>query len=322
MVYKALKKMEVNTKGLSQKVQSLINDKRELAFKVANLNESLAVATQSLSACQQRLEKVERNILEHRRDLTQTRQRLDMLTTETATMDQLTRQFEEIRTKMRDQEKKVSIVECEIMRLDSRNFGSQIGPQSEGLSSCERRLDRTEHQLALHDIQLAEHDIKVQMLEATSYDGTYLWKIDDWARRFQDSVSNKTPSIYSPPFFIGRFGYKVCARVYPNGDGIGKGTHVSLFFVMMRGEYDALLQWPFRQKVTFRLLDQDHQRDVTDTFRPDPKSSSFRMPTTNMNIASWCPQFILLSDLQQGGYIRNDTIFIKISVDMTGFLGP
>lgn len=42
---------------------------------------------------------------------------------------------------------------------------------------------------------------------------------------------------------------KMCARVYLNGDGMGKGTHLSLFFVVMRGEYDALLPWPFKQKV-------------------------------------------------------------------------
>ena len=52
-------------------------------------------------------------------------------------------------------------------------------------------------------------------------------------------------------------GYKMCARIYLNGDGISKKLHMSLFFVVMRGEYDALLQWPFRQKVTRLLLDQD-----------------------------------------------------------------
>jgi len=43
----------------------------------------------------------------------------------------------------------------------------------------------------------------------------------------------------------------MCARLYLNGDGMGKGTHVSLFFVIMRGAYDALLKWPFRQKVCY-----------------------------------------------------------------------
>jgi hypothetical protein len=38
-------------------------------------------------------------------------------------------------------------------------------------------------------------------------------------------------------------------RLYLNGDGVGKGTHISLFFVIMKGEYDLLLSWPFKHKV-------------------------------------------------------------------------
>ena len=35
---------------------------------------------------------------------------------------------------------------------------------------------------------------------------------------------------------------------------MGRGTHVSLFFVVMKSEYDALLPWPFTERVTFRLI--------------------------------------------------------------------
>lgn len=41
----------------------------------------------------------------------------------------------------------------------------------------------------------------------------------------------------------------MCLRIYLNGDGTGRGTHLSLFFVVMRGPHDALLRWPFNQKV-------------------------------------------------------------------------
>lgn len=45
----------------------------------------------------------------------------------------------------------------------------------------------------------------------------------------------------------------MCLRIYLNGDGTGRGTHLSLFFVVMRGHSDALLKWPFNQKVTLTL---------------------------------------------------------------------
>lgn len=50
-------------------------------------------------------------------------------------------------------------------------------------------------------------------------------------------------------FYTSRYGYKMCLRVYLNGDGTGRGTHLSLFFVVMKGPHDALLRWPFNQKV-------------------------------------------------------------------------
>lgn len=111
----------------------------------------------------------------------------------------------------------------------------------------------------------------------------------------------------------------MCARVYLNGDGMGKGTHMSLFLVIQKGEYDALLPWPFKQKVTLRLLDQQNgSRHVVDSFRPDITSSSFQRPVTEMNIASGCPLFISHVVLETPTYLRDDTIFIKVVVDIEG----
>ena len=115
----------------------------------------------------------------------------------------------------------------------------------------------------------------------------------------------------------------MCTRIYLNGDGMGKNSHLSLFFVVMRGHYDALLKWPFRQRVTFALLDQSSRAEhVVDAFRPDPSSSSFRRPQDEMNVASGCPMFCDLKRLTQGSslpsYVKDDTIFIKVTVDSTG----
>ena len=52
-----------------------------------------------------------------------------------------------------------------------------------------------------------------------------------------------------------------------------KHPNLSLFFVVMRGQYDALLCWPFRQTVTLMLLDQDKVEHVIDAFRPDLRSN-------------------------------------------------
>ena len=90
---------------------------------------------------------------------------------------------------------------------------------------------------------------------------------------------------------------------------------MSIFLVVMRGKYDALLRWPFRQEVTFMLLDQDNVQHVIDIFRPDPKSSSFQRPGRETNIASGCPMFCSLAELNNHAYVRDDTMFLKIIVD-------
>ncbi|XP_074622762.1 TNF receptor-associated factor 2-like isoform X2 [Acropora palmata] len=151
--------------------------------------------------------------------------------------------------------------------------------------------------------------------QISSYDGTLLWKVTDFARKRNDAVSGRQVSIYSPCFYTSLYGYKMRARLYLNGDGMGRGTHVSVFFALMRGEYDATLRWPFRQKVTIMLLDQDHVEHVIDAFRPDPSSSSFQRPRRESNIASGCPLFCSLTMLNNHAYIREDTMFLRIIVD-------
>lgn len=108
------------------------------------------------------------------------------------------------------------------------------------------------------------------------------------------------------------------ARLYLYGDGNARRTHMSLFFVLMRSPYDAILTYPFSSKVTFCLFDQSgEKRHIIDSFRPDTKSSSFQRPRSYMNIASGIPKFASLSifDVPNNGYVRDDTMFIKIIVD-------
>jgi TNF receptor-associated factor 2 len=133
-----------------------------------------------------------------------------------------------------------------------------------------------------------------------------------------DAQSERQTSIYSPAFYSSPVGYKMRARLYLNGDGNARRTHLSLFFVLMRGPNDAVLKFPFNYKVTFCLYDQTPaQKHIIDSFRPDIRSSSFQRPRSEMNIASGIPKFFPLVMIQQEGnpYVRDDTMFIKVVVD-------
>ena len=200
---------------------------------------------------------------------------------------------------------------------DVSNVRRLVETVQETVRRVERRIESIEHTLALRNVTLADLEEYIRQQEFSSYDGQLLWKITEFARRRNEAVSGQQVSFYSPCFYTSRYGYKMCARIYLNGDGMGRGTHISVFFVVMRGQYDAILRWPFRQKVTFMLLDQDNVEHVIDAFRPDPNSSSFQRPRRETNIASGCPMFCSLTELNNHAYVRDDTMFLKIIVDTT-----
>ena len=203
---------------------------------------------------------------------------------------------------------------------DVGNVRRLVETVQETVRRVERRIESIEHTLALRNVTLADLEEYVRQQEFSSYDGKLLWKITEFARKRNEAVGGQQVSFFSPCFYTSRYGYKMCARIFLNGDGMGRGTHISVFFVVLRGQYDAVLRWPFRQKVTFMLFDQDNVQHVIEAFRPDPNSPSFQRPRRETNIASGCPMFCSLTELNNHAYVRDDTMFLKIIVDTTDFL--
>ncbi|TNM92014.1 hypothetical protein fugu_019026 [Takifugu bimaculatus] len=227
-----------------------------------------------------------------------------------------------------DLEKKVTALEniiCVLNREVERSalkveaFAHQHCLDQEKIENLVSKVGQLERAIAMRDLQLSETEQMVRELQSCTYDGIFVWKISEFSRRRQEAVAVRMPTMFSPAFYSSKYGYKMCLRLYLNGDGTGRGTHLSLFFVVMRGKCDALLKWPFSQKVTLMLLDQNNREHIIDAFRPDVTSSSFQRPISEMNIASGCPLFCPLAKLAgKSPYLKDDTIFIKAIVDLTG----
>ncbi|CAH1271319.1 TRAF1 [Branchiostoma lanceolatum] len=256
----------------------------------------------------------------------------------------------------------------------------------EAIKTLQRQERAQEAVNARRDAQMEKNERLIAALQQASFDGTLGWKIQNLSSKRRDGTV-----VDSPLIFTGQAGYKMGLRMYLNGVGTGKDTHVSLQLLMMRGKFDAILDWDsnFRQKITveivakragdnvvkvlpvpssgfkrppfdvdmyvasecplflpltdlddrdrgfvhddemtirvvlcsvLRLLDQNEK--VTDAFRPDPTSSSFQRPTSDMNIASGCPLFVPLSQLDSSshGCVREDTLFVKVVVDTSDLL--
>ena len=120
--------------------------------------------------------------------------------------------------------------------------------------------------------------------------------------------------VTSSSFYTSSCGYKMCIRIYANGDGACEGTHVSVFTTLLEGHYDNQLHWPFLGTATVELLNQlgddNHHKEVitcntSDNIRAGinigyceflPHSSLGHNPATNTQ------------------YLLDDTLYFRVSV--------
>ncbi|KAF6023532.1 TRAF3 [Bugula neritina] len=157
---------------------------------------------------------------------------------------------------------------------------------------------------------------KTMILESGWDNGMLVWKIDQYQLKKRQAVRYEGRFETSPAFFSKKYGYKMCCKAYLNGHEDGRGQYLSLYFVLMKGEYDDILEFPFTERITFKLLAPQKQwLNKEKTILPDPDSSSFRRPQTEMNIASGCPQFALHTDVESSNFLINDCIYVRVSVE-------
>ena len=162
---------------------------------------------------------------------------------------------------------------------------------------------------------IADMDLKIQLQENKTLNGELIWKIDKVDFRMAQARSGKVVALHSAPCYTKQYEYKYCTRLYLQGDGMGRSTHVSLFFVVMKSEYDQLLNWPMQKRITFELINHVNQTEsVIESFVSNPRSSSFQRPTNNMNVASGCPMFISIERFLTGGFVVDNRAYIKTTV--------
>ncbi|XP_023646739.1 TNF receptor-associated factor 4-like isoform X2 [Paramormyrops kingsleyae] len=160
--------------------------------------------------------------------------------------------------------------------------------------------------------------------------GAFLWKVADYTRQFQEARRHSNSECLSPTFCSHRYGYRLQASAFLDGNGSGEGSFLSLYIRVLPGEYDNLLEWPFPGRVTFSLLDQSDPsfskpQHIIETFNPDPSWKNFQRPragrptcdpTDESALGFGYPKFISHEEIRKRNYIRDDAIFLKVSVDI------
>lgn len=153
-------------------------------------------------------------------------------------------------------------------------------------------------------------------LQGRSLNGTHLWKIDNVSQK----IGGEDDPLISQPFYTSLYGYKMCCKLYLNGNGTCKGTHLTIFFVLMKSEFDDVLEFPFRFPITFSILSQSHDHKNHDvTMIPDSTLEAYVKPYQDSNPGIGSPDFGPKALLDGSPYVKNDTmyVFTKVTTDTT-----
>jgi hypothetical protein len=109
--------------------------------------------------------------------------------------------------------------------------------------------------------------------------------------------------------------------LYPNGYWDEDEGHLSIYILIVRGEYDAVLPWPFARAITYTLLDQKenlqqrnnvHMKVPYKSMLDNPQC--YKRPTTDTNTGHGYGKFISHEKLTTENYIVEDSIFVQVEV--------
>ena len=155
-------------------------------------------------------------------------------------------------------------------------------------------------------------------LRVTEESLTFTWKITSFAIKLKQAKNKVKQYVESDPFYM--YGYKLKLCLYPDGNGIGENTHLSIYIVVMKGEYDAMLPWPLKKRaIRFTLIDQqedpDERENVTMYFIADNIPLCFDRPTQEENsVGRGFPKFISQEELHSRRYLVDDTLFLQVKI--------
>lgn len=150
----------------------------------------------------------------------------------------------------------------------------------------------------------------------------FIWRIDQFSEKRRDAQSGVATRLKSEPFYSHRNGYRLCLTVYPDGNCSGKGTHLAVYFQLLRGEFDAILPWPMRRIVDVAIVNQQHQfgtehRSFQYRMFPEAVRTALHQPVTDSNASCGTPKFVSFETLERNGaLLKDDRIFLRCTVSM------
>ena len=183
------------------------------------------------------------------------------------------------------------------------------------LNDTEAKLNDTEAKLNDAHMKLNKTEVKleatrkvVEKLETRMF----TWRINNFSEILRQAKigGKRTDSV---PFYTdrtGSYGYKLKAGIYPNGFS-RMNDRLAVFFVVMKGEYDAILPWPFKNRMKVTLIDQQEdpakRQNITEVLIENS------IPRLTIEVRN-CVLDISHKTLHSRRYLVDDTLFLQFEI--------
>lgn len=196
------------------------------------------------------------------------------------------------------------------------------------LTPIRKKVESLESTVSGIESRLSDLEAKTKLtqVDRVSDQGEFIWRVRNIASIMQKQKTRNGGDeleLCSPPFYTSRFGYKLCLWLKFNSQDSAERNFISLYFSVMKGEYDNMLSWPFKYTVTLMLLDQDGDDHIDYCLTMDPACPYSWQPTTEKNMYLGVDKFASLSVLDESSpYTNNDVVYFKVSLRKTEVFSP
>lgn len=224
--------------------------------------------------------------------------------------------------KLKDTQEQLAITRVELNKAQIQlintqtqlnNTQTQLTDTQETTRDLVKKVDKLQRQmkekLTKKQVNEAVESKVMQMKKARSF----MWKIKNFSEQLRQAKEGGIVKVLkSDPFYTESCGYKMQLLLYPNGNGSGKNTHMSVFHSVIEGEYDSLLSWPFITAVKVTLIDQQRllQQNVDYSFTHNVTER----PKENSRPSLGFPEFVTHEKLKTRRYLVDDTLFLRVVI--------
>ncbi|KAK8785733.1 hypothetical protein V5799_007898 [Amblyomma americanum] len=159
---------------------------------------------------------------------------------------------------------------------------------------------------------------RIDSIEDRFRSSKFVWHVKGFSKLKEQVLEGKAKSFFSDDFYVGIQGYKMyLGGHFAEKDDKGK-TCLSLYVYITKGPYDPTLEWPYKRRSTFVIVDQKNNtyhkiaEIVPEELGPDLEHC-FQRPKDGENEGIGYTAIMSLDDIEnpENGYVVNDSFVIN-----------